>query len=29
VSGYGTIMPTFELTDDELDVLVDFLLEER
>jgi cytochrome c oxidase subunit 2 len=29
VSGYGTIMPTFQLSDDELDVLVDFLLEER
>jgi cytochrome c551/c552 len=29
VPGYTAIMPTFELTDDELDVLVDFLLEDR
>lgn len=29
VPGYGPLMPTIELSDDELDVLVDFLLEDR
>lgn len=29
VPGFGPLMPTFELTDAELDVLVDFLLEDR
>lgn len=29
VSGYSPLMPTIEFTDEELDVLVDFLLDDR
>jgi cytochrome c oxidase subunit 2 len=29
VPGYGPLMPTIELSDEELDALVDFLLEDR
>lgn len=29
VPGYGPLMPTIELSDEELDVLVEFLLEDR